>query len=515
VGSFLIVLELMMPLLMVSYKKNSVQCVLTSCFFVLVLCLYYPAFYFKIYDGFFVSVLSLYDTMFYAEVYGGQRELQIIILLLLQCLLFLPTVFQQYINIIASVAVKIKVALIMFIVSGVIAALFVEQPLYAWGELVQTLLFVNALFVVLSVFVLYPHIKSIILAAILCGFFSGIVDFVSSSAAGLFLSGKIDLILVYPDFGNYRFFNQIQVQLVFIVASLGFILPVQYRNWIILLGSINVFMLLIAGARGAILSIGCIFFMSYFFSNQYLRQLSNSLLKAIIIGAIIYGLYLVYELVFLKSVSYEYLMRTQSSGRLAMWLEIIPTILKNPLGVGPYHYSSLPPVTSSGLSYQPSHPHNSVLQVFLEWGWLAGFSLFFLGVNFLLYIKNILSSATNHLHLAVGCSLLAACLLSLFSGVFVMPVSQITFIFILALCFSAAYKKVDNNLTSYDIEMRNATFAGCNIKVIMLAIVFCLSIFYGAYLFESYQRYSLAVYTSPDPMLTNGPRVWPAGGIVP
>jgi hypothetical protein len=513
-GPFLFVMELTMPSSM-SYKKNWLHYCLTASFLVLVLCLYYPTFYLKIYDGFFVLVLSIYDSLSYSKIYNGQRELQIIILLLLQCLLLLPTVFQQYTNIIGSVAVKIKVALIMFIVSGVIAALFVEQPLYAWGELVQTLLFVNALFVVLGAFVLYPKMKIIILVAILVGLLLGIVEFVSYSAAGLLLSGKIDLNLVYPDFGNYRFFNQIQVQLIFIVASLGFILPVQYRNWIILLGSINVFMLLIAGARGAILSIGCIFFMSYFFSNQYLRQLSNSLSKAIIIGAMFYGLYLAYELVFLKSVSYEYLMRTQSSGRLAMWLEIIPTILKNPLGVGPYHYSSLPPVTSFGLSYQPSHPHNSVLQVFLEWGWLAGFSLLFLGVNFLLYIKSILSSATNYLHLAAGCSLLAACLYSLLSGGFVMPVSQITFVFILALFFSKAYKKIDHNVISKNSDIKNAALTQRKIKIITLALVFCMSIFYGSYLFESYQRYSIAVYTSPDPMLTNGPRVWAAGGIVP
>jgi O-antigen ligase len=500
-----------------SYKKNWLHYCFTASFFVLVFCLYYPTFYLKIYDGFFVLVLSLYDPMFYAKIYDVQRELQIIILLLLQCLLFLPTIFQQYINIIASVAVKIKVALIIFIVSGVIAALFVEQPLYAWGELVQTLLFVNALFVVLSALVLYPHIKSIIFAAILCGFFLGIVEFVSSSAAGLLLSGKLSPTLVYPDFGNYRFYNQIQVQLVFIVASLSFVLPAQYRNWIILLGSINVFMLLIAGARGAILSIGCVFFMSYFFSNQYLRQLSNSLLKAIIIGAMFYGLYLVYELILLDShsVSSEYLTRTTSSGRWVMWLEIIPTILKNPLGVGPYHYSSLPPVPSFTLSYQPSHPHNSVLQVFLEWGWLAGFSLLFLGVNFLLYIKNILSSATNHLHLAAGCSLLAACLLSLFSGVFVMPVSQITFVFILALFFSKAYTNIDHNLIPKNSDIKNATFTRRKIKIITLALVFCMSIFYGAYVIESYQRYSLAVYTASIPMLTTGPRVWAAGGIVP
>jgi O-antigen ligase len=499
----------------ISYKKNWLFYCFTASFFVLVFCLYYPTFYFKSYDGLFTLALPLFDSMSYAKTYDSQRELQIIILLLIQLLLFTPRIFQQYINMINSVAIKIRVALIMFIVSGVLAALYVEQPLYAWGELVQTLLFVNALFVMLSAFVLYPHIKSIILVAILCGFFLGIVEFLSYSAAGLLLSGKIDLKLVYPDFGNYRFFNQIQVQLVFIVASLGFVLPAQYRNWIILLGSINVFMLLIAGARGAILSIGCIFFMSYFFSNQYLRQLSDGLLKAIIIGAMFYGLYLVYELIFLESVSYEYLTRTKSSGRLAMWLDIIPTILKNPLGVGPYHYSSLPPVTSFSLSYQPSHPHNSVLQVFLEWGWLAGFSLLFLGVNFLLYIKNILSSATNHLHLAVGCSLSAVCLLSLFSGVFVMPVSQITFVFILALFFSEVYKNIDNNLTPHDIEVRNAKFADCKITIITLAIIFCLSIFYGFYLVESYQRYSSAAYTAPNPMLTNGPRVWAAGGIVP
>lgn len=475
--------------------KNIPFFFLLACFCLLSFSLYYPVFYFKGYDG--------------------KRELQIVILLLIQCLLFLPSIFQQYINIIINSSVKIKIALSVFILSGFIATLFVAHPLYAWGDFFQTLLFVNATFIMISAFVLYPQIKSIILAAIICGFCIALVEFVFRSVIGLHLEGKIIPTLAYPSFGNYRFFNQVQVQLVLLVTSLTIVLPLKYRKWMALFGAVSVFMLLVAGARGAILSIGCVFIFSYFFSNQYLRRLSNNFLKAIVIGVIFYIIYIIYESIILGSSSSEYLLRIASSGRLAMWLETIPSILKNPFGVGPYHYSGFSLLPEFGLYYRPSHPHNSVLQIFLEWGWLAGFSMLFWLANFLLYIKKLFTLENDILRLAIGCSLLAACLYSLFSGVFVMPASQITFVFLLALLLSNDYKKINYNLVAKNERDTNkSSFVGFKIKMICLMLVLSVSMVYVFYVIESFHRYSLMGETPNSSILTVGPRMWTSGGIV-
>jgi O-antigen ligase len=372
----------------------------------------------------------------------------------------------------------------------------------------------NTVIILLAFFDVLPASKKIFFIVMTIGFISITAHFFMASIIGIYIDGTLILNSVYPNFGNIRFVNQFHVQLFFMFTALALWLPDIYHKYIIIIGGISFFMLLLGGARGAMMSlflvmiIGCIFATK----NKVLKKIIKNIIVMMLLGIFIYLAYLYYESTLAHV---DYLLRAGSSGRFQMWLEALSSIVTNPLGIGSYQYAT---ITSSNLF---SHPHNSILQFTLEWGWVAGFSLCVLMLLLFIYIIKILLNESCVFRISIGCSLLVAMSYSLLSGVFVMPASQMTFVFLLALLLG--WNTQDDK--SYNTKQKSEVMGfvvreyktNINFKPLFMmlsqVVVLIVSILYMAYAYKTYQNHSLVQDNKTFP-ISIGARMWLIGGIV-
>ncbi|MGB1292177.1 MAG: O-antigen ligase family protein, partial [Pseudoalteromonas sp.] len=122
--------------------------------------------------------------------------------------------------------------------------------------------------------------------------------------------------------------------------------------------TLNLTLLFITGARGALISVLIIFILGYIlrvYSITTLKKLIYCIAMAII-------LFIINSLYFSSNSSIEYTLRTTSSGRVEIWLDLISNLkFKNVFignGAGAYKNEV----------FNVSHPHNSILQILYNWG---------------------------------------------------------------------------------------------------------------------------------------------------
>jgi O-antigen ligase len=468
-----------------------------------------------------ICFFYLYFPIAYFKGFNGKRQLQVLIIISIHLLLFSPIIRDKLIDAFRALGADIKFYLASFFISGAISASLAQFSLYAWMDFFQVFLLCNSFFILSTAFHLYPLFKKVLFFIICLGFICLLVEFFIKSIIGLSLQGALDLKLIYPDFGNYRFLNQAQVQLVFILSFLYIALPKPYHKYVFVLSVVNIFMLLNSGARGALLSLTLVLLLAVFFSNKVLKKLVFNTLKVFVVGLLLYLFYTLYESYYL--ILDSYLIRSGSSGRLSMWLEAIRIIAENPLGIGPYHYGVMNNVNDL------SHPHNSVLRFVLEWGWIAGAAVFILAIKLFIYLIEVFRNESSIFRLSLTCSLLAGGAYSLFGGLFIMPASQMTFVLLLAFFFSDKY----NSSSDDDINSKShSVFKRTQISILFLSACSVATLVYVFFSYESYLRYlsvksfqsvtievtssdaKLTVKPATSPPITTGPRMWVYGGIV-
>lgn len=456
-----------------------------------------------------LSIFFLYYPIIFFKSYDGKRELQVLIVILSHFLLFSSNVFERYAQFFISLFLPVRLFLLLFFISGFIAALFSEYSFYAWGDLLHTFFILNTVFIIYSFFCSYPKTKTIILSTMFIGICLLHLEFIFRSLIGLYLDGQIKPNMVYPSFANYRFLNQVQIQFIFIFIYLTLVAPLVYRKYLFFFSVVSIFMLLISGARGALLSLVLVLsFIFLFIRNVNLKRIFLNSIIILVLGIILFGVYLAYENLVRPLDSGVYILRSNSSGRLSMWYEAIYYIINNPIGIGPYQYGTITKLNNF------SHPHNSIIQFVLEWGWLAAVAIFSLILYFFLYVVSLFRKENNILKLSLASSLLAGILYSLFSGVFVMPASQITFVILSAYLLSENYKELKSigcrDLATSMVDVNK------KLKIIYKVIIFLLTLFYLFFLYRSYHlKVPFSQYQSDAKVpLTTGPRIWVEGGIV-
>ncbi|MCG9738533.1 O-antigen ligase family protein [Shewanella insulae] len=238
-------------------------------------------------------------------------------------------------------------------------------------------------------------------------------------------------------FFNVRFYNQIQVvmlPLLFVALTSEWFKRVKVVAFILI--SMHWAVLLQTEARGALLSVIFSFFPLLYISkiSTEKRSLLTSFLWSILAGVFLW-------LVFIVSVKYFFVGGSGvdfgggASGRLEIWLYILSVIKDNFwFGFGPmaYAWAEIKPLYNA-------HPHNLLFQIFYEYGFFglcvifSSILLFFIPWAFderderggidLFFVKH---------------SIISALCYSMFSGVFVMPFSQLCFVLVMALyvCYS-------------------------------------------------------------------------------
>ena len=485
--------------------------------------------FFSAFILFFLSLcfFYLYFPLIYFTDFNGKRQLQLLIILSSHLLLFLPVIRYTLVHLIKNLDRDIQLCFTAFFVSGAIAASMAQFSLYAWLDFFQVASLCSVVFVLMAVFSVFPLCKKVLSRAVFLGFSILLLEIAIKSIVGLSLDGVLILKFILPDVGNVRFLNQVQVQLFFVLSFLSLSIIRSYRKYIFILSVVNVLLLLVTGARGALLALLATFLITSLFSNDELKKLTINTLKVFGLAISLYLFYVIYEAYYfinnLGTGSLTYLTRVGSAGRLSMWHEVLQVSVINPLGIGPYHYAVINTVNDV------SHPHNSLLRFVLEWGWFAGAAVVVLGVKLGIHLVQVFRNELSLFRLSLACSLLAAGSYSLLGGLLIMPVSQLTCVLILALFFN-----VKNNsplIESVDVSKYYYS-ESCKLSPFMTSV--CCGVFIG-YVFLSYESYSRYLSVSPlkalatgavstqtifpvksamTKSISSGPRMWIHGGVV-
>lgn len=291
--------------------------------------------------------------------------------------------------------------------------------------------------------------------------------------------------VIYPATENIRFYNQIQV---FVLPLLLLLLKHPRIHLLaFIFFAANVLLLCIGGARGAALAIAVIVFVAAVVLPSLRAHVVRALLASVL-AVIVYALLWWFGVDGLRDIS-----RSGTSGRVAMWLEIIQNLHWHHFvwGIGPANYVNFSQIFSFG------HPHNSILQWILEWGGIS-----FLGaaliVSRILYraITYVKHSPNDVFTLGLLLSWLAALAYSLVDGVIVMPIAQTLFIAFAGLLWARTTTKSSTGANSMIVPVNAWKSCVMGLLVLLLTVPYI-------YLASQYYVQQSSPYSD-----IKGPRFW-------
>ncbi len=296
----------------------------------------------------------------------------------------------------------------LFLIGGAVSV-SVNGKAYAALEYLHWLLL---LFVLTSCIGVAPYVARYALGCFLFLHMLSVMVGVLNCSFALFSGNSLWAQIVYPNNGNIRFFNQIQV---LAIPLLLFFLPLKrFQVWVALLIAAEFFLLFIGGARGACLTLVLVAVLVGQ-CRQWRRQF-YILVSAAAAAGVLYWLSLRWGFDGIQDLT-----RSGSSGRVAMWSALLRELDWRYLfyGAGPGSYTLF-----SG-NLQLGHPHNAILQILYEWGGLALCGLLtsvaVMMHRALVYVRG---RPLDGFAFSVFLSLVAALAYAMVDGVIVMPVSQ-------------------------------------------------------------------------------------------
>lgn len=228
---------------------------------------------------------------------------------------------------------------------------------------------------------------------------------------------------------NVRFFNQLQVMLV-PVLMLPFTNEsmTKFRSISLFVLSLHWMILFQTEARGAILSLLSAFFLLiYFLPLNSRKELIYIVLKSIAFGFIFWLIFIICIPSWIMDGA-NFQLKTGSSGRIDMWLYVLDSIPERLwFGFGPMSF-----IWAADRPLANAHPHNSIIQILYEYGLIICIALTFCIAAHVIKNLALLKTAVNHSSIIINFAVLSGLIYSLFSGVFVMPLSQLVFVFLIA-----------------------------------------------------------------------------------
>lgn len=407
-----------------------------------------------------ICLIPFIDKYFFG-LFNEKRAFQSILLIL--CAVFYSPSFKLKKN---------KLILTLVLLLGLISTLLSNNLLHSSLSYLHAIMLISLIFLGCKI----KADNSILFYTIL---FSNVflVSYSLLNYSFFILSSELPL----PDgvlygFYNIRFFNQFQVlSIPFVIYFL--LHPNLHRVAKVTL-TLNFFLLLFSSARGASIAIlVTTLIYCYFINRSMVKEILFCLLAAILLFSLHYFYLSFYH-------SAEYTVRTDSSKRYELWLEVINNInLKTLLiGNGPGGYKSE--------TFDFGHPHNSILQILNSWGAIVlSIVVWFIYKLITQSLAFINKNKDNNEFLTCFTSFVSLLIYSLVSGVIVMPIPQ-TFLFVLV--------GILLGCLGYNLyERKNNTE-----KKIALIITFAISLLYAALVILSYNC------LDPKP---HGPSFWSNG----
>ncbi len=255
------------------------------------------------------------------------------------------------------------------------------------------------------------------------------------------LSEKPNLALstLFSGFANHRFFSQAE-SLVLPLMALPAMLLNRDSRWY-KLGNVAAGLLWLlafaAGTRAFYVAMVAGVAFSWFFTGQTGRLWARWQSKFAMIGLLGY-LLLFKAAPWLLNITIssdnarlnQFESALNSSGRLDMWIAAGRLITEHPLtGIGPMHFATLAAETNFASGFA-AHPHNSVIQLLVEWGVPMGLTLLCLvGMGFwrlfrAARVKNDNERLTTERHI-MTLTLVTGFVYSLLDGSIVTPYTQV------------------------------------------------------------------------------------------
>lgn len=183
-----------------------------------------------------------------------------------------------------------------------------------------------------------------------------------------FDANRPDVHSLVTGFMNVRFFNQLQVMLMPLLCLSFYIEQLKkYKQVAMLAFSVLWLILLQSEARGALLAMVVAAFVVYSFLPVDLRKaFIRPIIKAVALGTLLWLVLIIIIPLFIFD-SQIWQLRTNSSGRIDMWIYILQTIPECVwLGYGPMSFA-----WAEARPLPNAHPHNALLQFLYEFGVFA------------------------------------------------------------------------------------------------------------------------------------------------
>lgn len=269
------------------------------------------------------------------------------------------------------------------------------------------------------------------------------IYFFVAYVSSLFIDEEFDVWQFINGFSNPRFFGQFLTLLLPVLLA-----PVlrksQWSKAFFVLSCAVCFMLIASGTRGALLGLGSVMIVYVWLSNLSRRWV---LLMLKIACAAFLMHYFFIEILpgFLQiNVQNSSLDRKLLglSARELLWGKSISMVIERPFfGFGPMHFANMPNVIAN-------HPHQLLLQILAEWGVLFflvffyfSLKLIFLIFKELIFSEKIKDENSKIIYVCLSASIFSSLMQSMVDGVFVMPYTEIVFVFIAAWLAAVFYKE--------------------------------------------------------------------------
>ncbi|WHF56034.1 O-antigen ligase family protein [Shewanella xiamenensis] len=400
------------------------------------------------------SVLSGYITG-YLGVDNAYDLKRILVIIFIVCSA-VGLLWRSSIPIILPSPLTLWVVVSLFIL-GLLSTFFSQHPFWSLLELAN-------FFLLLCLFYILGVLITDIGRNLTLQYFFGFALFFSICIAVKFFLlllfhaldvNRPDVHSLVAGFMNVRFFNQLQVMLLPLLCLSFDIEPLKkYKRAAMLAFSVQWLILLQSEARGALLAIVFAAVVVYRFLPANLgKTFVRPMLKAVVFGTLLWLVLIIIIPLFIFD-SPIWQLRTNSSGRIDMWIYILQAIPERiGLGYGPMSFA-----WAEARPLPNAHPHNALLQFLYEFGvvafiLLASWSLITLWAKLkrltLLgekpsehLVKKPQSSFDKDSHIgtetgttdiALVFALCSIWIYAMFDGVIVMPLSQALLVALLAL----------------------------------------------------------------------------------
>lgn len=308
---------------------------------------------------------------------------------------------------------------------------------------------------------------------------------------GYYLYITQSLTLAWHDsFENIRYYDDALLPcLLFLWCRIGFLN--KYPKFVILVSSLYILTLWVDAARATLLGLAVGLVVASLMYPKGYKKLASPILS-------VFLSFLCYQiLVFWQSDSIsQSVVRSGSSNRIGMWTASFYKWLENPfLGIGGANFTYLDRIINI---QQLGHPHNLIIQLVLEWGFVGILiSCFFIFGIFYIWQKRGYISVL----LFSGCVTLTVNIL--LSGAYIYPISQIAMLLYFSFTLSNIYRQVNK----FGIESENQSFDRRSlVKVKLYPSIIGLLAVIGLFLiiYPSLLQFNGVI----NSLSTGGPRFW-------